>query len=1038
MPRPNTLLIDSEQLESGEALDDDFRGMAADEIDRFRREIMERTGDRRAADSLTDQELLREVMNTVGRQGRLGGSIRCVVSVSMLTEGWDANTVTHVLGVRAFGTQLLCEQVIGRALRRQSYDLNDEGLFNVEYADVLGIPFDFTAKPVVAPPQPPRETVQVNAVRPDRDALEIRFPRVAGYRVELPEERLTAVFTDDSTLVLTPDLVGPSITRNQGIIGEGVNLTLEHLEDMRPSTLLFHLTQRLLYTKWRDAGEAPKLHLFGQLKRITKEWLDHHLVCEGGTYRAQLIYQELADMACNRITAAITAAFAGERPMKAVLDAYNPVGSTAHVRFNTSRAHRWQTDPARCHVNWVVLDSDWEAELCRVAESHPRVKAYVKNHNLGLEVPYRYGSEMRRYLPDFIVLVDDGHGDDDLLHLVVEIKGYRREDAKEKKATMDTYWVPAVNNLRTLGRWAFAELTEIYRIESDFEAKVAERVHRDDRQGRRRIAGSFRLTAPAGGNGRVSAAPGRCRFSGPHGPGDGRPNVIGPKIISRLGIARSGGSQVAPKPGCRVASVQGGLAMNIHSPETVATTRGPAALHQLGDQIAELSAHIEAATARLLDLIREFDARGGWGNGFASCAAWLIWRIGLDPGAAREKVRVARALGTLPRLAQALARGELSYAKVRALTRVATPETEERLLAVGLAGTAAHVERIVRGWRKVDRLAEARETARQHASRGLHVHHDDDGTVVLRGRLTPEVGALLLKALAAARETLYQRRRSEERVSIPADAFAERPTFAQQQADALALLAETALHQEIDPGAPGERYQVVVHVDAPALADPDQPGQSVLEDGVHVSAETSRRLACDASRVVMRHDEDGRVVEIGARTRTIPPALRRVLQHRDHGCRFPGCTVSFGEGHHVRHWAQGGPTTLSNLALLCRRHHRAVHEEGYQVDREPDGALRFRQPNGQPLPEVPPPPAVPADPVRALRAQNNAQGLHLDEKTTRPGWLGERLDLGWAISVLHPLATRHWRSDPSPGERGSPAPSASAVAPAAGPPMTSE
>ena len=276
-------------------------------------------------------------MNTVGKEGRLGDSIRCVVSVSMLTEGWDANTVTHVLGVRAFGTQLLCEQVIGRALRRQSYDLNEENLFNVEYADVLGIPFDFTAKPVVAPPQPPRETIQVKAVRPDRDSLEIRFPRVAGYRVELPEERLTAEFNEDSVLELTPDLVGPSITKNQGIIGEGVDLNLVHTGDLRRSTLLFHITKRLLYTKWRDPGEDAKLHLFGQLKRITKQWLDTCLVCKGGTYPAQLMYQELADMACERITAGITRSLVGKRPIKAVLDPYNPTGSTIHVNFNTSK-----------------------------------------------------------------------------------------------------------------------------------------------------------------------------------------------------------------------------------------------------------------------------------------------------------------------------------------------------------------------------------------------------------------------------------------------------------------------------------------------------------------------------------------------------------------------------------------------------------------------------------------------------------------------------------------------------------------------------
>ena len=372
-----------------------------------------------------------------------------------------------------------------------------------------------------------------------------------------------------------------------------------------------------------------------------------------------------------------------------------------------------------------------------------------------------------------------------------------------------------------------------------------------------------------------------------------------------------------------------------------------AEIDRLGDEIAEMSAHLDAATARVLELIREFDAREGWNTGFRSCAHWLAWRVGMDLGAARERVRVAR------------------------------------------------VERIVRGWRRVDQIAEARETTQRHKSRALHVYQGEDGMVVVRGRLTPEAGAVLMQALAAARETLYQRTR---------DVSAETSSMPEQQADALALLAETALHHGIDPGAPGERYQVVVHVDAPVLVDSDAPGQSVLEGGTHVSAETSRRLACDASRVVMRHDPDGRIVEVSARTRTIPPALRRALHHRDRGCRFPGCGVAFGQGHHIRHWAQGGPTTLSNHALLCRRHHRAVHEEGYRVERLPDGELRFQRPDGRPVPDVPLPPAVPDDPVHALRMRNEAVGLRLNASTTRPTWLGERLDVGWAIDVLHPRA----------------------------------
>ena len=271
---PRTLLIDSQQLESGEKLSDDFRKAAAAQIERFRRERIERTGNREEAEKITEQELLREAMNTVGKEGRLGQGIRCVVSVSMLTEGWDANTVTHVLGVRAFGTQLLCEQVVGRALRRQSYDLNDDNKFNVEYADVLGIPFDFTARPVVVGPGRPRQTVQVKAMRPERDHLEITFPRVAGYREDPPKEDLVANFTEASNLDLTPDLVGPTQTRNEGIIGEGVDLNLVHTGDMRISSLVFHLTNRLLQTKWRDPNEDIRYHLFGRLRSVVKEWLD--------------------------------------------------------------------------------------------------------------------------------------------------------------------------------------------------------------------------------------------------------------------------------------------------------------------------------------------------------------------------------------------------------------------------------------------------------------------------------------------------------------------------------------------------------------------------------------------------------------------------------------------------------------------------------------------------------------------------------------------------------------------------------------------
>jgi type III restriction enzyme len=476
LPRPNTILIDSEQLEAGDALDDNFRHIAANEIECFRREIIERTGNPRAADDLTDQALLREVMNTVGKPGRLGADIRCVVSVAMLTEGWDANTVTHILGIRAFGTQLLCEQVIGRALRRQSYDLADDGLFNVEYADIFGIPFKFTAKPVIAPPQPPRQTTLVRAVTPERDSLEIRFPRVQGYRSELPQDAITAKFTDDSILTLTPDLVGPTKTRNAGIIGQDADMNLEHLDKVRPAAILFSLTEHLVNHQFRDPGQAPPLHLFGQLKRITKEWFDHYLLCKGNTYPGLLMYKDLADRACNKITAAITRQNLGITPIRAILDSFNPSGSTRHVRFNTSKDLLWSTSPLHSHVNYVVCDSGWEQLFCQVVEDHPQVRAYVKNQGLGFEVPYTVGSQKRLYLPDFILLIDDGHGPDDLLHLIIEIKGFKDEGAKIKKETMEVYWVPGVNHLGSHGRWAFAQFTDPYDLAADLDHKLKSQV----------------------------------------------------------------------------------------------------------------------------------------------------------------------------------------------------------------------------------------------------------------------------------------------------------------------------------------------------------------------------------------------------------------------------------------------------------------------------------------------------------------------------------------------------------------------------------
>ncbi len=468
LERPRTLLIDSEQLESSESLNDSFLKAAKDEIARFKRELQERKRDTQA--DLTVEDLLRETLNTVGKPNRLGASIRCVVSVAMLSEGWDANTVTHILGVRAFGTQLLCEQVVGRALRRQSYETSDDGKFDVEYADVLGIPFDFAAEPVVAPPRAPAPPTHVHAVRPDRDHLRIEFPRVQGYAYDLGDEKLQATFTEESVLRLTPDKVGPTRTENRGILGENIELTPELLNGARNSTIAFHLAKWLVKTHFRDAKHSCCLHLFDDLLSIARQWLDRgYLVCEDGTHPSQLLYSLLADEACVKIAQAIRGRY-GERYIRAMLDPCTPCGSTDDVDFHTTKTDLWKPNPNRSHLSHAVCDSSWERHFCSILDKHELVVSYAKNHGLGFTVPYRKAGQIHQYVPDFIVVV--GEKDVNQWHVVVEIKGEQTEESKIKSQAIQNEWLAAVKKLEGVGRWEFIELTDIDSMAQKFNRFV--------------------------------------------------------------------------------------------------------------------------------------------------------------------------------------------------------------------------------------------------------------------------------------------------------------------------------------------------------------------------------------------------------------------------------------------------------------------------------------------------------------------------------------------------------------------------------------
>jgi hypothetical protein len=423
--------------------------------------------------------------------------------------------------------------------------------------------------------------------------------------------------------------------------------------------------------------------------------------------------------------------------------------------------------------------------------------------------------------------------------------------------------------------------------------------------------------------------------------------------------------------------------VSVAESENTALTDLP--LEQIQDEIATLASHIYAGTCRWLELVGELDRRGGWAEwGCGSCAEWLAWRCALTQRSAREHVRVARRLAELPLIRAAFARGELSYAKVRALTRVADGENEKELLELGRHLTASQLERAVRAFRLVTRDEASELQARAYVGYGW----EPDGSLVVRACLAPEDGALFLRGLEAARDRLQEREFSAERGSAE-----PRPGSRPSNAEALVALAETALTSETEGRSGGERYQVVVHVDEAALSAGDGGG-CTLEDGPAVAAETARRLACDSS-VVQLVEHDGEPLSVGRRTRTVPSSMRRALKTRDRGCRFPGCeNRRFLDAHHIRHWARGGETSLDNLVLLCGRHHRLVHEGGYSVEELADGVVGFRDPWGGPVAPVPRPP-----PGDASRLLDQNQFLEIGPDTCESGD-GDRMDLGLAVDAL--------------------------------------
>ncbi len=432
----------------------------------------------------------------------------------------------------------------------------------------------------------------------------------------------------------------------------------------------------------------------------------------------------------------------------------------------------------------------------------------------------------------------------------------------------------------------------------------------------------------------------------------------------------------------------------------------PETITRLGDDITQMAAHLDAGTYQLLELIGRFDEMGGWhGIGIQSCAHWLNWKCGISMGPAREKVRVARALTDLPKISTAFRKGKVSYSKVRAMTRVATAKNESALLQVAMGGTANHVETQVRLYRKTKRIEALNQENLRHAHRSLSWYIDDDDSWIFKGRFTAEQGVLIKKALEAAADQLFEEQKdvpedvsAETSASQPVDRLTPQPVD-QRRADALERVVEGFLAgaEKNHPG--GARYVVNIHTDIETLKEDGAGAEAELEDRDHVPAETSRRMACDCSKVHWHEGKKGEPLNIGRKTRSIPPAIRRALQRRDRGCRFPGCTCyRFVDAHHIQHWADGGETSMENLVLLCRNHHRLVHESGYGVHTDPDGAIHFTLPDGERIP--PGPDTRFRGNVVAIETANRRNGLNITPRTCVPEWYGDRMDPEMAVDML--------------------------------------